>query len=125
MQMKPVAPFAYEGLDRLFHERGRLAVCTCLVANAGATRFTALQEACGLTDGNLNRHLHALAETGIVALERAREKNRSVTTVRITADGKARFLAYVDELEAIVRAVNATERTREAQTGGLRLVGQS
>ena len=26
-------PFAYEGLDRIFHERGRLAVCTCLVAN--------------------------------------------------------------------------------------------
>ena len=121
---KPIgAPFACEGLDKLFHERGRLAVCTCLIANAGATRFTALQDACGLTDGNLNRHLHALAETGIVALERVRAGSRFVTTVRITADGKARFLAYIDELEAIVRTVNATEPARS--TTKLRLAAQS
>ncbi|GAC1397527.1 MAG: transcriptional regulator [Vulcanimicrobiaceae bacterium] len=120
---KPVAPFACDALDKLFHERGRLAVCTCLIANAGSTRFTALQEACGLTDGNLNRHLHALAETGIVKLKRVRDGNRYVTTVCITADGKARFLAYVDELEAIVRAVNATEPARAS--AGLRLATQS
>lgn len=120
---KPTAPFACDGLDKLFHERGRLAVCTCLIANAGATRFTALQEACGLTDGNLNRHLHALAETGIIALERVRDGSRTVTTVRITADGKARFLAYVDELETIVRAINATEPARA--TAGLRLAAQA
>ena len=62
------APFAYEGLERIFNERGRLAVCTCLVANPAGMSFTALQEACALTDGNLNRHLHALAETEIVTL---------------------------------------------------------
>jgi hypothetical protein len=45
------APFAYSGLERIFHERGRLAVCTCLVANAAGMRFTELQEACALTDG--------------------------------------------------------------------------
>jgi len=121
--MKSGAPFACEGLDKLFHERGRLAVCTCLIANSGATRFTALQDACGLTDGNLNRHLHALAETGIVALERVRDGKRAVTTVRITEHGKARFLAYVDELEAIVRAVNATEPARSP--AALRLAGQA
>lgn len=120
---KSPAPFACDGLDKLFHERGRLAVCTCLIANAGATRFTALQDACGLTDGNLNRHLHALAETGIVSLERARDGRRYVTTVRITGEGRARFLAYVDELEAIVRAVNANEPARA--TAGLRLAAQS
>jgi len=50
------APFAYSGLERIFHERGRLAVCTCLVANPHGMRFTELQDACALTDGNLNRH---------------------------------------------------------------------
>jgi predicted ArsR family transcriptional regulator len=110
--MKPVAaaaPFAYEGLERIFHERGRLAVCTCLIANAAGMSFTALQEACALTDGNLNRHLHALADTGIVTLERSRGKGRPTTTVRITESGRARFLAYIDELEAVVLAVNASE----------------
>lgn len=100
------APFAYSGLERIFHERGRLAVCTCLVANPGGLRFTDLQEACALTDGNLNRHLHALADVGIITLERLRGNGRPVTIVRITAAGRTRFLAYIDELEAVVRAVH-------------------
>jgi predicted ArsR family transcriptional regulator len=116
--MKP-APFAYEGLERIFHERGRLAVCTCLIANPEGMSFTALQEACALTDGNLNRHLHALAETGVVVLERVRGNGRPTTTVRITEPGRARFLAYIDELEAVVRAVNASEE-RERSAPGLR-----
>lgn len=106
------APFAYSGLERIFHERGRLAVCTCLVANPDGMRFTDLQEACGLTDGNLNRHLHALAEVGIVTTERRTGRGRPATIVRITEDGGRRFLAYVDELEAVVRDVHR----RSAQT---------
>jgi predicted ArsR family transcriptional regulator len=100
------APFAYSGLERIFHERGRLAVCTCLVANPDGMRFTDLQDACGLTDGNLNRHLHALAEVGIVATERVTGSGRPATIVRITPPGRRRFLAYVDELEAVVRDVH-------------------
>ena len=79
------APFAYSGLERIFHERGRLAVCTCLVANPNGMRFTELQDACALTDGNLNRHLHALAEVGVVEMERVTGRGRPATTVRITA----------------------------------------
>ena len=101
------APFAFPGLERIFHERGRLAVCACLIAHPEGMRFTDLQDACGLTDGNLNRHLHALAEVGVVASERRRGQGRPTTIVRITADGRARFLAYVDELEAVVRGVQA------------------
>lgn len=100
------APFAYQGLERIFHERGRLAVCTCLVANPRGLRFTELQDACGLTDGNLNRHLHALAEVGIVTAERVTGSGRPATIVRITPDGRRRFLAYVDELESVVRDVH-------------------
>ena len=122
--MKPVAPFAYEGLERIFHERGRLAVCTCLIANPDGLSFTALQDACALTDGNLNRHLHALAETGVVQLERVRGSGRPTTTVRITEPGKARFLAYIDELEAVVRAVNASEE-RDPASAALRLAASS
>jgi predicted ArsR family transcriptional regulator len=100
------APYAYSGLERIFHERGRLAVCTCLVANPEGMRFTDLQDACALTDGNLNRHLHVLAEVGIVMTERVRGPGRPATIVRITDDGRRRFLAYIDELEAVVRDVH-------------------
>ena len=106
------APFAYSGLERIFHERGRLAVCTCLVANPHGMRFTELQDACALTDGNLNRHLHALAEVGVVEMERVTGRGRPATTVRITADGRRRFLAYIDELESVVRDVH--ERSGES-----------
>jgi predicted ArsR family transcriptional regulator len=106
------APFAYSGLERIFHERGRLAVCTCLVANPDGMRFTELQDSCALTDGNLNRHLHALAEVGVVEMERVTGRGRPATTVRITAEGRRRFLAYIDELESVVRDVHA----RSAET---------
>ncbi len=108
------APFAYSGLERIFHERGRLAVCTCLVASDAGMRFTDLQDACGLTDGNLNRHLHALADVGVVSLQRLRGNGRPVTIVRITPSGRKRFLSYIDELEAVVRAVHDRSHAQSA-----------
>ncbi len=119
------APFAYEGLERIFHERGRLAVCTCLVANSEGMSFKALQDACGLTDGNLNRHLHALAETGIVKLSRLRGNGRPTTIVRITQSGRARFLEYIDELEAVVRAVHAGDADAKSAKPNLRWAASS
>jgi predicted ArsR family transcriptional regulator len=108
------APFAYPGLERIFHERGRLAICTCLIAHEDGLSFTELQGACDLTDGNLNRHLHALADVGIVAIEKQRGSRRPLTVYRITKRGRQRFLAYVDELESVVRDVH--ERSPEAVT---------
>jgi predicted ArsR family transcriptional regulator len=100
------APFSYPGLERIFHERGRLALCTCLIAHTEGLSFTELQAACDLTDGNLNRHLHALAEVGIVAIEKQRGRGRTQTLYRITKRGRERFLAYVDELESVIRDVH-------------------
>jgi DNA-binding MarR family transcriptional regulator len=108
------APFAYEGLERIFHERGRLAVCTCLLAHKEGMTFKALQDACALTDGNLNRHLHALAEMKIVSLARSRGDGRPTTTVRITPSGRARFLEYIDELETVVRAVHESKKPSDS-----------
>jgi predicted ArsR family transcriptional regulator len=122
--MKP-AQFAYEGLERIFHERGRLAVCTCLVANPDGLSFKALQDACALTDGNLNRHLFALAETGIVRTSRIRGKGRPTTMVRITEAGRARFLAYIDALETVVRTVHARDDRADAREANLRLATSS
>ena len=100
------APFAYPGLERIFHERGRLAICTCLIAHPDGLSFTELQGACDLTDGNLNRHLHALAEVGVVRVEKQRNAQRHLTVYQITKRGRQRFLAYVDELESVIRDVH-------------------
>jgi DNA-binding MarR family transcriptional regulator len=95
------------------------------MAHAAGMRFKALQEACGLTDGNLNRHLHALAETGIIELARETGNGRRATIVRITERGRERFLAYIDELEAVVRTVNASEPQRALAPNGLRMATSS
>lgn len=109
------APFSYPGLERIFHERGRLAICTCLIAHPDGLSFTELAAACDLSDGNLNRHVHALADLGIVMVEKQRTSGRPQTVYRITKRGRQRFLAYVDELEAVVRDVHARSK-RAAQT---------
>jgi DNA-binding transcriptional ArsR family regulator len=108
------APYAYSGLQRIFHERGRLAVCTCLVAHPEGLSFTDLQDACGLTDGNLSRHLTALAEMGIVTIIKESGHGRPMTTCRITNAGRTRFLAYIDELETVVREVHAKAQPHAA-----------
>ena len=70
-----------------------------------------LSSACDLSDGNLNRHVNALAELGIVTIEKQRGQGRPQTVYRITKRGRQRFLAYVDELEAVVRDVH--ERAKQ------------
>lgn len=105
------ARYAYSGLERIFHERGRLAVCTSLIARDGGMRFSELQEACSLTDGNLSRHLHVLTEVGVVTQARERHGARMATVVRITPQGRERFLAYLDELEAVLRDARARSVT--------------
>ena len=110
------APFAFEGLDRTFHERARLALCAVLVGQPDGASFVQLQDACDLTDGNLNRHLHALGQMGIVEMQRVTGKGRPQTVVHITEDGRERFLRYVDTLEAIVRDVQRSRKRSSSPT---------
>jgi predicted ArsR family transcriptional regulator len=114
--------FALEALDRVFHERGRLAICSALVANPEGLSFTQLLETCNLTDGNLNRHLHALAELQIIETRRITGKGRPQTMVRITRAGRERFLDDIDALEAVVREV---QRARKRKASPARTVPAS
>ncbi len=115
MKAQGDALFAYPGLERVFHERGRLAICTCLIAHPDGLTFTELQSACDLTDGNLNRHIHALAEVGIVAVAKRRGSGRPLTVYSITKRGRQRFLAYIDELESVVRDVHERSQATAAR----------
>ena len=83
--------FAYEGLDRVIHEKARLSVLTSLVAHPKGLVFGDLKQMCGLTDGNLSRHLQVLQEAGLVAIEKGYDQNRPQTVARLTPDGRARY----------------------------------
>src|SRR5579871_2478966 len=60
--------FAYEGLDRVIHERARLSVLTSLIANSEPLTFNDLKQMCSLTDGNLSRHLRVLEKAQMVQI---------------------------------------------------------
>jgi len=97
------APFAYEGLDRIFHERARLGIVTSLAGHAEGLGFAELKMLCGLTDGNLSRHLQVLEEAGLVNLDKGYEGKRPFTRCILTDTGRDRFAAYLDVLSEVVR----------------------
>src|SRR5262245_56416675 len=95
--------FAYEGLDRVIHEKARLSVLTSLAAHPKGLTFGTLKQMCGLTDGNLSRHLQVLEEAGLIAIEKGYDRNRPQTICRITPQGRQRYLDYLKVLEQVVR----------------------
>src|SRR5688572_7414759 len=88
--------FAYEGLDRVIHEKARLGVLTSLVAHPKGLLFGDLKTLVGVTDGNLSRHLQVLEEAGLVSIEKYFDKNRPQTRCRITAEGRKRYMRYLN-----------------------------
>lgn len=103
MAKTEAAPFAFEGLDRVMHEKARLGVLSSLIAHPKGLSFADLKLLCGLTDGNLSRHLQVLSEAGLVEITKNFEGNRPQTTCRLTKAGRKRFLEYLALLEQVVR----------------------
>jgi DNA-binding HxlR family transcriptional regulator len=97
------APFSYHGLDRVIHEKARLGLLTSLMAYPKGLAFADLKQLCGLTDGNLSRHLQVLQEAGLVEVTKGYEGNRPHTSCRLTKNGRRRFLDYLAVLERLVR----------------------
>jgi DNA-binding MarR family transcriptional regulator len=105
--------FAYEGLDRVIHERARLSVLTSLIANPKGLIFNDLKQLCSLTDGNLSRHLRVLETDKMIEILKGHDRNRPQTICRITPEGRKRYLEYLSTLEQVVKdAVNGSKDER-------------
>ena len=111
--------FAYEGLDRAIHEKARLGILTSLSGHRDGLSFNDLKELCALTDGNLSRHLAVLSEARLIATGRQRANSRPQTVYRITADGRRRFLEYINVLEKVV--ADAMASAKEPTAAGSKL----
>lgn len=94
--------FAYEGLDRVIHERARLGVLTSLAAHPKGLLFTDVKHLCNLTDGNLSRHLQILQEAKLVEIWKGFRNNRPQTLCRLTPEGRRRLLDYLAVLESVI-----------------------
>ncbi|HEU4419717.1 MAG TPA: transcriptional regulator [Planctomycetota bacterium] len=114
--------YAYEGLDRVLHEKARLGILTSLAARVDGILFTDLKALCNLTDGNLSRHLTVLQEAGIVEIHKGFRGRRPQTLCRLTDSGRKRYLDYIAVLESVladaVDASKATRKTRRALPEG-------
>jgi DNA-binding HxlR family transcriptional regulator len=115
--------FAYDGLDRVIHEKARLSVVTSLATHPQGLLFNDLKELCTLTDGNLSRHLQILTESGVVEIWKGYKNNRPQTLCRLTEAGRRRFLDYINVLENVV--TDALGATREAAPGTILTEGWS
>lgn len=105
--MKPPAENPYAALERAFHEPKRLAILSSLIGSADQElSFTELKSACDLTDGNLNRHLKTLEETGAVAFRKSAHAGRTQTVVSLTVKGRRAFIQYLEALEEVLRAAS-------------------
>ena len=95
-------PEPFLQLDRVIHEKGRLAIMSMLAASAELS-FTELRDALEMTDGNLTSHMRTLQESGYVSVAKSYENNRPLTTCSLTPAGKKAFANYVDLLEQVLQ----------------------
>ena len=107
--------FAYEGLDRIIHERARLSIVTSLATNPKGLTFNDLKRLCTLTDGNLSRHLTVLEKGKVIEIVKGHDRNRPQTISRITPSGRKRYLEYLSTLEQVIR--DAAKETKDELAG--------
>lgn len=115
--------FAYEGLDRVLHEKARLGILTALVTRAAGLSFGELARLCDLTDGNLSRHLDVLSEAGLVKITKGYEGRRPLTTCALTTQGRKRFREYLAQLEKVLRDAAAQPDATSAKPAKPGLAG--
>ena len=95
-------PEPYLQLDRVIHEKGRLAIMSMLAASPELS-FTELRDALAMTDGNLTTHIRALREAGYLSVAKSFQNRRPLTTCSLTAGGRKAFAEYINLLEQIIR----------------------
>jgi len=97
-----VNPETFLQLDRVIHEKGRLAIMSMLAA-APELSFTELRDALTMTDGNLTTHIRALQQGGYISVAKSYQNNRPLTTCSLTPAGRKAFAEYINLLEQIIR----------------------
>lgn len=110
---KQSAPFAFDGLDRVFHEKARLGIVSSMLGHENGLAFTELKSLCALTDGNLSRHLQILEEAGYVKIDKQFSGRRPCTRCRLTKAGRESFAEYLKVLESVLRQAAVTEDWQE------------
>jgi len=103
-----VNPEPFLQLDRVIHEKVRLAIMSLLAASPQLS-FTEMRDTLNMTDGNLTAHMRTLQEAGYVSVTKAFQGGRPLTTYSFTAQGRKAFAIYINLLEQIVQQTKHTK----------------
>jgi DNA-binding transcriptional ArsR family regulator len=93
----------YDSIRKIFHEPNRLAIMSALCASEDGMTFSRLKEECGLTDGNLSRHLAALKDIDVIKIQKKFVGVKPCTTVFISESGYEKFNEYLTALSEVLQ----------------------
>ncbi len=91
-------------LDRVIHERVRLAIVSAL-AGAESLSFNELKDLLDITDGNLSVHARRLEEAGFISCEKSFVDRVPRTEYQLTPAGRRALDEYLDHMESLIRRV--------------------
>ena len=94
-------PEPFLQLDRVIHEKGRLAIMSMLAATP-RLGFTELRDMLDMTDGNITAHIRTLQQAGYVAITKSVQAGRPLTSFALTKAGQGAFARYLELLSQIV-----------------------
>jgi DNA-binding HxlR family transcriptional regulator len=90
-------------LDRLIHERTRLAIVSALAVNT-CLAFNELKQLVRATDGNLSVHARKLEDAGYVTCTKSFAGRLPKTEYRLSAAGRRALEKYLNHMEALIQA---------------------
>jgi len=114
---------AIEKLDRVIHERGRLAIMSLLAATE-SLGFKELKEQLRMTDGNMCVHMRTLEESGYISVRKSFVNRKPRTEYSLTPLGRHAFRQYIETLEEIVKQSQPAEQPQPAGAREVRPVLQ-
>lgn len=91
-------------LDRLIHERTRLALVSALAANAMLS-FNDLKALLAISDGNLSAHARKLEDAGYISCSKSFDGRVPRTEYRLTDAGRTALHRYIGHMEALIEAM--------------------
>lgn len=97
----------FNEIKKVFHEPNRLAIMSVLLRAPQGLSFAEIKTACRLTDGNLSRHLKALADLNALKMKKSFVGLKPRTTVYVTERGRDHFLRYLAALEEVLHAAHS------------------
>ena len=90
-------------LDRLIHERVRLAIVSALAVNESLS-FNELKHLLDTTDGNLSVHARKLEDADYIVCTKSFDGRVPRTEYRLSDEGRRALERYLSHMEALIRA---------------------